>query len=103
MKVAEIHAALGKLEDEGKSLFVTSSFQTHSIPLLHIIASSGHDIPVYSLNTGFLFPETLTFRDQLMDTLGITIQDIFSDTPKHQQRDALAISFLLPIPITAAT
>jgi len=87
MKVAEIHAELERLEDEGKSLFVTSSFQTHSIPLLHIVASSGRNIPVYSLNTGFLFPETLAFRDQLMDTLGIVIHDIFSDTPKHQQRD----------------
>ncbi len=98
MKVAEIHAVLEKLEEEGKSLFVTSSFQTHSIPLLHIIAISGRNIPVYSLNTGFLFPETLVFRDQLKDTLGIEIHDIFSDTPKYQQRDALGNFFFTSNP-----
>ena len=88
MGVEEIIENLNKLITEGKTLFVTSSFQTHSIPLVHIIARSGFDIPVYCLNTGFLFPETLTFKDQLAKEFGIEIRSIFSDIPKIQQRDA---------------
>lgn len=98
MKVDEIIATLGRLKEEGNALFVTSSFQTHSIPLLHITAQSGLDIPVYSLNTGFLFPETLAFRDQVAERLGITITDVFSETPKHQQRDAAGNFFFTSNP-----
>lgn len=88
MGVEEIIENLNKLKSEDKTLFVTSSFQTHSIPLVHIIARSGLDIPVYCLNTGFLFPETLTFKDQLATEFGIEIRSIFSDIPKIQQRDS---------------
>lgn len=88
MGVEEIINTLHKLYDEGKSLFLTSSFQTHSIPLIHIIARSGLGIPVYCLNTGFLFPETLAFRDRLAKDFKIEIRDVFSDIPKNQQRDA---------------
>ncbi len=90
MKVTEIIKTLRKLSlDEGKSLFATSSLQSHSIPLLHIIARSEVEIPVYCLNTGFLFPETLAFKDALSERLGIHIQTISSETPRHLQRDRL--------------
>lgn len=88
MNVEEITATLRRLsEEEGKKLFATSSLQTHSIPLVHIIARSGLNIPVYCLNTGFLFPETLAFKDQLSDAFGIEIKGISSQTSKHLQRD----------------
>lgn len=88
MSVEEIIDTLHKLHTEGKSLFLTSSFQTHSIPLVHIVAQSGLDIPVYCLNTGFLFPETLAFRDELARIFEIEIKSIYSEIPKIQQRDA---------------
>jgi phosphoadenosine phosphosulfate reductase len=88
MKVDEIHRELERMDGEGKKLFVTSSFQTHSIPLLHIISRSAVNIPVYCLNTGFLFPETLAFRDRVADELGLALKTVRSSTPKHQQRNA---------------
>ena len=88
MKAEKIIATLRQLrEEEGKRLFATSSLQTHSIPLVHIIAQSGLDIPVYCLQTGFLFPETLTFKDEVARAFGINIWSISSETPKHLQRD----------------
>lgn len=72
---------------QGKRLFATSSFQTHSIPLLHIIAQIDASIPVYYLNTGYLFPETIAFKDQLADTLGLNFIALSSTTDKAQQRD----------------
>ncbi len=88
MKVQEIHSELKNMLEEGKKLFLTSSFQTHSIPLLHIISKLDHAIPIYCLNTGFLFPETLAFRDKLADEFNLDIRTISSTVPKHQQRDA---------------
>ncbi len=69
-------------------MFVTSSFQTHSIPLLHIISRSQPHIPVYCLNTGFLMPETLAFAKQISRQFEIEILNVFSSIPKIQQRDA---------------
>lgn len=88
MGVEEIIENFENLLAQGKKLFSTSSFQTHSIPLIHIIARSGLDIPVYMLNTGYLFPETLAFKDQIAREFGIEIHSVTSDIPKIQQRDA---------------
>lgn len=88
MRIHEIIETLEGLQNEGKRLFVTSSFQTHSIPLLHIIARSGLSIPIYCLNTGFLFPETLKFRDELATRYGLDMRTVSSEVPKSQQRDA---------------
>jgi phosphoadenosine phosphosulfate reductase len=87
MKEKRIIDTLKSISDEGKSMFVTSSFQTHSIPLLHIIAQSGIEIPVYCLNTGFLMPETLAFASEVSKQLGFDVHQVYSATPKHQQRD----------------
>ncbi len=89
MNVDEIIATLKRLKvEEGKKLFATTSLQTHSIPLLHIIARSGLEMSVYMLHTGFLFPETMAFREEVAARLGIEIRSIASDTPRHLQRDA---------------
>lgn len=52
----------------------SSSFQTQSVPLLHIIAQVCPDMPVLFIDTGFHFPETLTFRDTLQAQFGLNIQ-----------------------------
>ncbi|HEY3385933.1 MAG TPA: hypothetical protein VGK46_05450, partial [Saprospiraceae bacterium] len=47
---------LAEYKSRGLTTFVSSSFQTHSLPLLHIISRFQPDTPVYFLNTGFHFP-----------------------------------------------
>jgi phosphoadenosine phosphosulfate reductase len=54
----------------------TSSFQSQSLPLLHMIGQYAPDMPVLFLDTGFHFPETLAFRDQLILELGIRVQNL---------------------------
>jgi phosphoadenosine phosphosulfate reductase len=44
---------------------VSSSFQTQSVPLLHLISQVCPEMLVIFLDTGFHFPETLAFRDEL--------------------------------------
>lgn len=86
--VQSIRDAILQYQAQGKRLFATSSFQTHSIPLLHILSEIDRDIPVYYLNTGYLFPETIAFKDELQALLGLNFIGLKSDVPKIQQRDS---------------
>jgi phosphoadenosine phosphosulfate reductase len=51
----------------------SSSFQTQSLPLLHLISQVCPAMPVIFLDTGFHFPETLQFRDELQARLQLNI------------------------------
>jgi phosphoadenosine phosphosulfate reductase len=87
MNFNEIKAKIEGYKSSGKTLFTTSSFQSHSLVLLHILSRIDNSIPVYFINTGFHFPETVLFRDQVAEQFGIKIVDLKSDVPKFMQRD----------------
>ncbi len=73
---------------EGRKVFASSSFQSHSIPMLHMISQIDADIPVVFLQTGFHFPQTLAYRDEIAELLGLQIINVESHVPKIAQRDA---------------
>lgn len=83
-----IAAQIQAFRSAGKRIFATSSFQTNSVALLHILSRIQPSIPIYMMNTGFLFSETLEFRDQLVREFGLDVRVLASDTPRHQQRCA---------------
>ena len=87
MTFDEIKNKIENYLSQGKSIFTSSSFQTHSIPLLHIISRVDKSIPVYFLNTGYHFPETIEFRDQITDMLLLNLVNLKPDTPKNMQLD----------------
>jgi phosphoadenosine phosphosulfate reductase len=88
MTVHEIISDLKGYQRKGLSLFTTSSFQTHSLVLLHIISRVKLNIPVYFINTGYLFPETIQFKDRVAEKFGLDVISIQSETPKSLQLDA---------------
>lgn len=53
-------------------LALVSSFGTESATLLKVMADVDPAIPVIFLDTGWLFAETLAYRDTLIGTLGLT-------------------------------
>ncbi|WP_456428588.1 phosphoadenylyl-sulfate reductase [Rhodocaloribacter sp.] len=57
----------------GPEIAATSSFQTQSVPLLHMIARVAPEMPVFFLDTGFHFAETLAFRDRLRERFGLNV------------------------------
>ncbi|MBX2955153.1 MAG: phosphoadenylyl-sulfate reductase [Cyclobacteriaceae bacterium] len=71
----------------GKRLFTSSSFQSHSLVLLHILSRIDKSIPVYFINTGYHFPETIKFRDHITGLFGLNTIDLMSEVPKYMQRD----------------
>lgn len=85
--INKIEQRIDEYRRDNLKLFLTSSFQTHSIPLLHIISRIDQTIPVYFLNTGYHFPETLQFRDEVTELLDINVKSLISPISKHQQKD----------------
>ncbi len=87
-KTAEVRETISGFLDEGKKLFVGSSFQSHSIPLLHIIRSISKDIPVYFIDTGFHFPETIIYKEDIAKRLDLNVISTRSIVCKRLQCDA---------------
>jgi phosphoadenosine phosphosulfate reductase len=58
----------------GERLLFTSSFGAGSGVLLHLWSRVAAHLPVVFIDTGFLFDETLAYRDQLARDLGLRIE-----------------------------
>jgi phosphoadenosine phosphosulfate reductase len=75
---AEVIAAALRIVGREK-LALVSSFGTESAALLKVMADVDPAIPVIFLDTGWLFEETLAYRDTLIDKLGL--RDVRSIKP----------------------
>lgn len=53
---------------------VTSSFGAQSAVMLHLVTQQAADIPVVLIDTGYLFPETYQFIDELTERLNLNLQ-----------------------------
>jgi len=63
----------------GEDLLFTSSFGAQSGVLLHLWSVVCRTLPVTFIDTGFLFPETLAYRDALAEKLGLTVRVVKPD------------------------
>lgn len=86
-KIESISDQIQIFRNEGKTFFASSSFQTHSLPMLHVLSKIAPEMPVYFIQTGFHFPETLKFRDQIAKEFAINVLNVESSVPKIQQRN----------------
>ncbi len=57
----------------GDDLAVSSSFGADSAVMLHLATRVKPDIKIIAVDTGFLFPTTVQFRDQLARRLGLNL------------------------------
>lgn len=60
----------------GDDLVMTSSFQSQSVPLLHLISKHIPEVPIIFLDTGFHFPETICFKEDLTERFGLNVIDV---------------------------
>jgi phosphoadenosine phosphosulfate reductase len=87
MLADKVEAAVALIErHRHRKAFATSSFQPGSVVLLHLIANHTPWLPVYFLDTGYHFPETLRFKTQLMREWGLKILDLRSILSRSEQR-----------------
>ncbi len=84
LALAAINAQLGKrsaekrviwtLENLPGTFVLSSSFGIQAAVSLHLVTRQQPDIPVILIDTGYLFPETYRFIDQLTEQLGLNLQ-----------------------------
>ncbi|MEM9421668.1 MAG: phosphoadenylyl-sulfate reductase [Pseudomonadota bacterium] len=53
---------------------VSSSFGIQSAVMLHLVSTQRPDIPILIMDTGYLFPETYQFIDELTDRLNLNLR-----------------------------
>lgn len=75
------------LDTYGEGLLFTSSFGAGSGVLLHMWSELARERPVVFLDTGFLFPETLAYKDALSHALGLHVEVV---RPSTDTRDFIA-------------
>jgi phosphoadenosine phosphosulfate reductase len=67
---------------------IVSSFGAESAVLLHLVSQVDRSIPVLFLETGKHFPETLAYRDLLVERLGLTgVRDLVPDAAELAKKD----------------
>lgn len=77
----------------GQRVFATTSCQSNSVVLLHVLSEVAPGTPVYFMNTGYHFPETLSFRRALAERFGLEIRDLISTVPRLHQRSGGRLLF----------
>ena len=76
------------LEDPAlEPIAIASAFQAEGTCVMHMATMIRPDIPVLFLETGFQFAETLAFKEQLAERLGLNIVDLVGEhTVESQER-----------------
>lgn len=62
------------------AIVLSTSFQTQSMPLLHMVTRILPDIRVLFLDTGYHFWDTLTFRERIEHEWGLNVVDLYRDS-----------------------
>ena len=62
------------LREEGDSVVLSTSFGIQSAVMLHLVSTEIPDIPVVFIDTGYLFPETHRFAEELTERLQINLK-----------------------------
>jgi phosphoadenosine phosphosulfate reductase len=58
---------------------MSSSFQTQSVPLLHMVSQIDRNLLIYFIDTGYHFWETAIFREQLASEWHLNVLDLYRD------------------------
>ena len=72
----------------GTRAAIGTSFQGAGLVMMHIARQNGLAFPVFTLDTGLLFPETLALKKQLEDFFGFPIEALQPDLTVEQQATA---------------
>jgi phosphoadenosine phosphosulfate reductase len=83
-ELARLNAKLGRLSAEQRiewtlnhlpgNHILTSSFGIQGALMLHLVSEVSPDIPVVLVDTGYLFPETYRFVDELSERLDLNLR-----------------------------
>jgi phosphoadenosine phosphosulfate reductase len=72
---------------------VTCSFQTECMALVDLVIEQRPDIPVLFLETGYHFPETYAYRDQMTERLHLNLVNLASKQTVAEQESEFGILY----------
>jgi len=67
----------------GEKMFMTSGFGPNSICIIHMLRDIYPDLPIYFIDTTYLFKETLALRDHYL-SMGVNIQVLRPDLSESE-------------------
>lgn len=71
----------------GRRAAIGTSFQGAGLVMMHLAQEHGLQFPVFTLDTGLLFSETLALKKRLEDFFGSTIESLEPDLTVDEQAD----------------
>jgi phosphoadenosine phosphosulfate reductase len=80
----------GELAKNGAAC-ITSSFQAECVVLVHMLKEQRPDIPVLFLETGYHFPETLAYRDQMTREWNLNLVNLEAKQSVKEQESLFGI------------
>jgi len=78
-----VHWAL--LDSGLERIAIASAFQAEGTVVMHLATQIRPDIPILFLETGFQFAETLAFKEQLTEALGLNVVDLVGERTVAEQ------------------
>lgn len=72
-------------ESYGERAAIGTSFQGAGLVVMHTAYEHGFRFPVFTLDTGLLFPETLELKGKIESLLGITIESLVPEQTVEEQ------------------
>jgi len=84
--LGRIRSDVERFKSEARAVYLTSSFQTQSVPLLHMVSQLEADaVQVVVIDTGFLFPETYLFAHARTEQLRLSLMKVRSERTFAEQ------------------
>jgi phosphoadenosine phosphosulfate reductase len=72
----------------GRRAAIGTSYQGAGLVMMHLAKQAGIQFPVFTLDTGLLFKETLELKDRLENFFGFKIESLVPDLTVEQQAEA---------------
>jgi phosphoadenosine phosphosulfate reductase len=90
-------------EQFGSSAAIGTSFQGAGLVTIHHAVAAGLPLPVFTIDTGVLFPETLELKSRLEDYFGLVIEALVPERTMAQQAQDIAPELWLSNPDLCCT
>lgn len=68
------------IEQFWPQIAMSSSFQTQSMPLLHMVTQIRRDVLIFFLDTGYHFWDSLIFRERIASEWKLNVLDLYRDS-----------------------
>jgi len=63
---------------------LTMSFQHEGVVIAHLLRDVAPDTPIFFIDTGYHFPETIAYRDELVARFGLPVRNLTSVMPRSE-------------------